>query len=83
MQLVSSVFPFITRGSVGRAHKVDRWAQRAKLLPHILHLKQIYTVSSEASGSFRPRVKFADVLNKGEWVGSLLCDIRFLLTLLL
>ena len=25
VQLVSSVFPFITRGSVGWTHKVDRW----------------------------------------------------------
>jgi hypothetical protein len=67
VQLLSSVFPFITRGSVGRAHKVERWAQCAKLLPHITHLKQIYAVLSESNSSFRPRVKFADILNEAGW----------------
>ncbi|MCJ1293336.1 hypothetical protein MMC34_004890 [Xylographa carneopallida] len=67
VQLVSSNFPFITRGSVGRAHKIDRWTLCAKLLPHITHLKQVYAVISIASDSFRPRVKFADLLNEAGW----------------
>ena len=67
VQLVSSSFPFITRGSVGRAHKIDRWTLCAKLLPHITHLKQVYAVISTASDSFRPRVKFADLLNEAGW----------------
>ena len=68
LQLVSSVFPFITRGSDGRAHKVDRWIQCAKLIPHIIHLKRIYAVISNASSSFQPRTKFADLLNEAGWL---------------
>ena len=67
VQLVSSVWPFITRGSVGRAHKVDRWRQCAKLFPHISRLLRIYRSIQQRNSTYRARTGFADLLNEAGW----------------
>ena len=60
-------FPKITRGGVGRAQKVDRWAKCAQLFPHVSRLREFYSSYSGDKKIFKSRSKFADLLNEAGW----------------
>ena len=42
VSLLSALWPFIAVGTVGRAHKVGRWAKCARLHEHISHLRRVW-----------------------------------------
>jgi hypothetical protein len=60
-------FPRITRGGVGRAHKVDRWEKCAQLFPHISRLKQFFLGFDDPKQKPRSLAKLADLLNEAGW----------------
>lgn len=67
VNILWTAFPKITRGGVGRAQKVDRWAKCAQLFPHVSRLGEFYSKDLGDKKSFKSRLKLADLLNEAGW----------------
>lgn len=67
VNMVWTEFPRITRGGVGRAHKVNRWDKCAELFPHIQRLRGFFISFDDKNRRITTRAQFADLLNEAGW----------------
>ncbi|RMZ91103.1 hypothetical protein DV736_g1663, partial [Chaetothyriales sp. CBS 134916] len=66
VSIIWSDYPRITRGGVGRAHKIDRWERCEELFPHIVRLRDFFVTCDDREG-ISCQTKFADLLNEAGW----------------
>ena len=67
VDMIWNDFPRITRGGVGRAHKVDRWERCAELFPHIQRLREMFLSLNDESKRIKRLARFTDLLNEAGW----------------